>query len=518
MVVYIDPQQPTRAFALGYALLATYLLVSLALVVTSWRSWWWDYRLAPPALVLDVITFLAAVFFTEAADDFTSPFLSFFAFLMLSATIRWDWRATVVTALVVTGLYLLLGLFIAGLDPNFDTYRFGRRIIYMLVLSLVVAWFGLQRGAITIERFVEFVDPARDESALMNDALQHALAQTGARRGVIAWETYEEPDVRLLGIGLEVPAERLGPLGFESARAFASEVRLFDRPKRRSLHARRNGRPAVVRDAPDDALATFCDIDTGLAFPLAGLTGRGEIILCDIAGIGADHVELGKLLTEDISDAFDRRAAFMLANESALARIRDALARDLHDTLAQSLAGTSLRLEGLKNWIRSGGDPDSEIETIKGSLREEQHHVRDLIARLRMDPRDTNRIGLEQSARTLLDALAVRWGVAIQLEANGDSPEVTEGVAHDVSQLLREAVANAVRHGRADRISVALGVDQGNLSIVVQDNGTGFPAELAERHPRSIEQRLGANGGKLEISSRTSGCRLAMILPLGGEQ
>ena len=32
------------------------------------------------------------------------------------------------------------------------------------------------------------------------------------------------------------------------------------------------------------------------------------------------------------------------------------MARDLHDTLAQSLAGTSLRLEGLKNWIRSGGD------------------------------------------------------------------------------------------------------------------------------------------------------------------
>ena len=48
--------------------------------------------------------FLAAVYFTETNNDgFTSPFLAFFAYLMLSATIRWDWRVTALTSVVGRG-------------------------------------------------------------------------------------------------------------------------------------------------------------------------------------------------------------------------------------------------------------------------------------------------------------------------------------------------------------------------------------------------------------------------------
>ena len=156
VALWVDPLQPVRASLLGYLALFTYMVLASALLIIAWRSWWWDHRLAWPVHVLDVFAFLGAVYFTETTnDDFTSPFLAFFAFLMLSATIRWNWRTTALTALVVTALYLLVGLAMSSLGIDLDMFRFGRRVTYMAVLSLVLIWFGLQRREQSVERFVE---------------------------------------------------------------------------------------------------------------------------------------------------------------------------------------------------------------------------------------------------------------------------------------------------------------------------------------------------------------------------
>jgi signal transduction histidine kinase len=52
--------------------------------------------------------------------------------------------------------------------------------------------------------------------------------------------------------------------------------------------------------------------------------------------------------------------------------LRDALARDLHDGVAQFLAGTLFRLEALSRWIREGQDPTAEINDLKSALRRGQ--------------------------------------------------------------------------------------------------------------------------------------------------
>ena len=109
----------------------------------------------------------------------------------------------------------------------------------------------------------------------------------------------------------------------------------------------------------------------------------GFILLAGIVGVGADHVEMGELIAREVGNGFDRQATLALVREGAVTRMRDALARDLHDTIAQSLAGVSMRLEGLRHWIKDGGDPDSEIQSIKSALRTEQSQVRGMIDRLR---------------------------------------------------------------------------------------------------------------------------------------
>ena len=125
-------------------LLFGYLVFSLLLLPISWTSWWYDQRLAFPALVVDVITFIAATFLTEALDvEFVSPFMAFFALIMLSATMRWDWRFAATTGTIVTLLFIAAGITMWWLQLPIEPVRFARRVAYMVVLFLVLVAFAL---------------------------------------------------------------------------------------------------------------------------------------------------------------------------------------------------------------------------------------------------------------------------------------------------------------------------------------------------------------------------------------
>lgn len=514
LALWIDPAQPARASELGYGLLGAYLVIAAVLLGLSFKSWWWDHRLAWPSLAVDVVAFLAAVYFTESVDDdFTSPFLAFFAFLMLAATIRWDWRMTAVIGLATTGLYLLVGLLMAAAAVDFDLMRFGRRIAYMLVLSMILIWFGLQRRERHVERFAETPGSAEEALPPLEDALGYGVEQSGARAGAIAWEEAEEPFVHLRTLEIAYPKTTLGPEELSGDRAFGDKARLFSSDRRRSLRARRKSRPRAATRPVQECLADRLGIREALALPLSSVTGRGELILTGIPGVCADHVELGELIAREIGRGFDRHATLRLSRESALARAHDALARDLHDSVAQSLAGAALRLEGLRTWIRSGNDPEGEILQLKAALRDEQAQVRSMIERLRDSGRRGARVDLSQGISRLLADLAKNWSVAI-VETGPDEPlRVPAGLAHDVDHLLREAFANAVRHGGAATLEVDLRREGEVIMIDIADDGSGFPPGTSLEAPRSIRERVERRGGTLAVETGARGTALAIALP-----
>ena len=488
--LWIAPDQPVRSSTTGYVMLFGYMLLSSLVLMIAWRNWWWDQRLAWPMHLVDVALFLAAVYFTETNNDgFTSPFLAFFAYLMLSATIRWDWRVTAQTAVLVAGLYLLVGLGMRSVHIDLDMLRFGRRLSYMLVLALVLVWFGLQRREQSVERFVESPGTADERLPPLLDALRYAMMQTDAGRGAIAWADDEEPHVEVRTLGLDCPAGRLSPAMLPPDAPFAEVAQLFDSASARIL--RIGGRRCQTsREPVADPLARHCRIAEGLALPFTAVTGRGEILLAGIPGVCADHVEMGVLIAREVGAGFDRQSTLALVRESALTRMRDGVARDLHDTIAQSLAGASLRLEGLRHWIKDGGDPDSEIQAIKSALRAEQSQVRGMIERLRDGESAVPDGTAARILGPLLDDLSEYWGMSADIEEGAKGIVIPGRLAHELRQLLREAVANAVRHGGASRVAIALAEENAMLRLTVADNGTGFPADDRVTQPRSISERI----------------------------
>ena len=514
LVLWLDPQQSARALDFAYPLLIAYAGWAALVAMIVWRNWWADYRFAVAFHLIDIVAFLASVVVTESASaDFTSPFLAFFAFLILAGAIRWGWQAALLTGLVVTLLYGAIGVLVSNWGLDLDVYRFGRRVTYMSLLALVMAWFSLKRGEQRVHQLRQPLSEFSNDLPL-KAALAHAATHTFARAAVIGWADFEEPVTRVHSIGQVTTRELLGPQEFNPERGFGDEVRLFDRRRGRCLRPGKDGRVTGNSADVKEEFAALFGIDEALVLPISSPTGRGEILLMDMGGFSADQVRLGVPLSREICATFDRHTAFSLANRIASTRMREAIARDLHDSVVQSLAGAAMRVEGLRNWIQQGGDPEPEIDAVRHALREEQNHVRSLIGRLRQGTVGERSMDAGSVFRVLLRGLETRWNVKVRLQARIEPIAIASWMAHELDGILREAVANAVRHGGASEIEVEVAGGSEELLIVITDNGRGFPAGSNASAPRSISDRINRWGGSFALASDDAGACLQISLPL----
>lgn len=538
--VLIEPIAGTGNLRLGELLLGAYLLLGMLLIVLAWRSWWYDQRLAVAMLAIDVIVFLAAVYLTESSNaDFGSPFLALFALIVLSATLRWDWRAAARTGAIVTVLFVAVGFALTAAHFPLDMFRFGRRTFYMAALLLVLVWFGIQRR----EPHVPTLDiPADDRSGTQAGdgalwaALEFAMTVIGAPRGMLAWSDADEPwiELRCIGPGSRT-AERVGPDALAGWDAATREPRLFDLDHGRKLVRDRDGGTRALALSSPVPFGPAGGITEGLSLPFHSVSGDGLLVLGGIPGLGPDYITLGQGLAREIGTAFDRLTVTRFERDALVARTRSAIARDLHDSVAQSLAGACFRLEALRRSIQQTPVDDftiaeTEIVSVRDALRREQGHIRSLIESLRAPAQPPQWRDLHADLTATLADAATHWGVIADLVSTGPA-DVPGWLSHEIQQLVREAVANAARHGHAARVKVELTAPEAHsaafsgsagapgqarrIKLAIADDGHGFDAAAQACRPWSISERVAALDGDLTVDSGTTGTRLAISLPTG---
>jgi signal transduction histidine kinase len=137
--------------------------------------------------------------------------------------------------------------------------------------------------------------------------------------------------------------------------------------------------------------------------------------------------------------------------------------------------------------------------------------VRLLIERLRATDATPERTELSAEFARLSPALGDQWGVAVRCEAES-SISVSAVLAHEVLQVIREAVANAVRHGGARNVTIEVASGLDHLSLNIADDGAGFLPGAPAR-PRSIAERVARLGGSLSVASTHQGAALTITLP-----
>jgi signal transduction histidine kinase len=207
-----------------------------------------------------------------------------------------------------------------------------------------------------------------------------------------------------------------------------------------------------------------------------------------------------------------RRAAVELAESqrregerAALERQR--IARDLHDSVSQSLFSTTLHVrtaqhalarEGLGS-IGSVGEELSEIgQLTRGALAE----MRALIFELR--PGALADEGLVAALTKQASALGAREGLAIEVDGPDGRLPLEPEVDEQLYRLGQEALSNVVKHARASRATVRIAATDDTVSIEVADDGRGFdPAAVGPEHfgLRSMRGRVADLGGRLQVTS-----------------
>ena len=151
---------------------------------------------------------------------------------------------------------------------------------------------------------------------------------------------------------------------------------------RSSRDAERNLTGFAARDVIAPQAASDLALGEGLAIPVRSDGGEGELFLEGVPSLSTDHIDLGEQIAADVAAHIQRHALLKAAEESAEARSRLTLARDLHDSVVQFLAGAAFRLEAMKRSKASGRDVEPELDELKQLMLQEQRELRSFITAL----------------------------------------------------------------------------------------------------------------------------------------
>ena len=212
------------------------------------------------------------------------------------------------------------------------------------------------------------------------------------------------------------------------------------------------------------------------------------------------HAEL-----EAVHQRLRRHAATV--EQLAVSRERNRLARELHDTLAHSLAALFVQLEALRTLMTH--DPAAAQDALNGVsalARNGLDESRQAIQALRTDPLKT--LGLVGALRSTLRAFQERTGVRADLSVAGQEPDLTDEEAQALFRIADEALTNVERHAAAQQVAVRLAFGNDRIDLVIQDDGVGFdPAAVdPDRYGLTgIQERAAMIGAMLKVHSRPGG-------------
>lgn len=191
--------------------------------------------------------------------------------------------------------------------------------------------------------------------------------------------------------------------------------------------------------------------------------------------------------------------------EAVLAE-RTRIAREMHDTILQGMAGISSQLEAVSGMLlESPATARAHLERVRVQARSVVEEARRSIWNLRPQTLEGGSLvnALQKSARELLEGSSVQF----HLELAGQPWPLSLHVEKNLLRIAQEAIANAVQHGRPQRIVICLVFDSQNLRLSVRDDGVGFdpssPTLLRLEHCGllGMRERSDQVSGRLSLTS-----------------
>jgi signal transduction histidine kinase len=214
----------------------------------------------------------------------------------------------------------------------------------------------------------------------------------------------------------------------------------------------------------------------------------------------------------------DRARMRALASQVINAGDRDRanIARELHDSTAQTLAALMLELSVM---ALENDDPveRARLERVRGIIGNVLDEVKTLAHTVH--PRVLDDLGLVAALRLLARETEERGHVAVRLVAEPLTRTIPAAFTSALYYVAQEAVNNALRHGKPKSIAIRFELAQDAARLEIEDDGTGFDVTSAERRRFgvglfSMRERASLVGGAVQILSRPGqGTRVLSVVP-----
>lgn len=237
---------------------------------------------------------------------------------------------------------------------------------------------------------------------------------------------------------------------------------------------------------------------------LAGMVARAtSTIESQQSELEANVADLEATLIENRS--LQTRIQGAASNASALnERYLRRISADIHDGPAQEVALALLRIDDLANSVAAAGNGgEADVDKLRDALNSALTDMRAIAQGLRSPIID--QVGPCEAARRAVADFERIYGDAVALHCDQDERPVPLPVSIAVYRIIQESLTNSFKHARVDHVRVRVTRVQGQVVVIVTDDGVGFDASAARDESHlglaGMNERVEMLGGSFEVTS-----------------
>ena len=246
------------------------------------------------------------------------------------------------------------------------------------------------------------------------------------------------------------------------------------------------------------------------------LIGEVNLFYRSHTSLSVGETELLDALASHLANALESLRASALEREAAVGEERALIARELHDSIAQSLAFLKIQVQLLRNAASKGQDARvmSTLDELDEGLRESINDVRELLVHFRTR---TNTDDIERALQETLQKFQHQTGLSAKLHVEGHGLPLPPDVQVQVLHVLQESLSNVRKHAGAGHVQLDV-IKGAHWRFRVRDDGAGFDTldTPDESHVglKIMRERAALIGARVDVSSDPGqGTTVTLTLP-----